>query len=217
MTNTGTINVRSGTLAANAFPLNNGTLDVSSGATFSTAGEPFTSSALGTVKGNGTIVASTFTNDGLVAPGTSPGTLTVAGNYVQGAGGTLAIELGGAVAGTDYDLFRVTGSAALNGALVITNVDGGVIIPSAAYDFMTYASRTGDFTSFTIPVGSSFVATPGPTSYRVAAPIIATTEAIRELVAVSQKDSIVLTDRINNPAQAQNLTEEEKREQQECR
>ena len=40
---------------------------------------------------------------GTVEPGSSPGTLTVTGNYTQGAGGTLQTEIAGTTPGTQFD------------------------------------------------------------------------------------------------------------------
>jgi len=70
------------------------------------------------VGGNGQIIGNLI-NLGRNAPGNSPGTLTVDGNYTQTTSGTLEIELvsGGGVAGTDYDRLAVTGSAILEGTL----------------------------------------------------------------------------------------------------
>ena len=49
----------------------------------------------GTVQGSGTVGGSLVNTSGTVAPGNSPGTLTVDGDFSQAAGGTLAIELAG--------------------------------------------------------------------------------------------------------------------------
>ena len=221
LTNTGTIDVDTGTLVASAFPSNSGVIDIASGATFSTGGSALESSGL--LKGNGTLLASTFTNNGTVAPGNSPGGLTIAGNYVQGAGGTLEIELGGTSPITDFDQLKVTGSAALDGTLIVATASGSAIVQGTTYDVMTYGSRTGNFSSFTIPAQSTFVVTPGPTSYRLNAPLpstdidtststvisTATTPTnpttIRELAALMQKDSFILSERqFGNAQQIEN-------------
>ena len=88
---------------------------------------------------------------------------------------------------------------------------------------MTYGSRTGDFSAFSIPAGSTFVGvTPGPTSYRFGAPLpfTSTDATIRELVAVTQKDAFVLGERLRAhcPTPADNKDpEEKKRKFEECR
>ena len=56
----------------------------------------------GTLRGSGEVDGNVTNTSGTVAPGTSPGTLTVDGAYIQGAGGTLAIDVDGTVQGTGY-------------------------------------------------------------------------------------------------------------------
>ncbi|GAA0689170.1 hypothetical protein GCM10009429_13110 [Dyella marensis] len=70
--------------------------------------------AQGKLQGHGSITGS-VTNDGMVAPGGSIGTLTVAGNYAQSANGTLSIE----VSPTDASLLKVGGNASLGGTLAL--------------------------------------------------------------------------------------------------
>ena len=66
-----------------------------------------------TLNGVGTV--SNLNINGSVAPGNSPGTLTVTGNYVQGANGVYVCD----VTPTANDLIAVTGSATLGGTLSI--------------------------------------------------------------------------------------------------
>lgn len=61
--------------------------------------------------GTGRIIGN-LTNNGLVAPGNSIGTLTVQGNYVHNAGSVLEIEFDG---NGGIDLLAVTGTATING------------------------------------------------------------------------------------------------------
>jgi hypothetical protein len=222
MTNTGTLRVLSGTLIANGLPTNSGVIDLTAGTTLSTGGAALTNTGLGVVKGKGTLLAPTFTNNGVVAPGDSPGVLTISGNYVQGPGGTLVVELGGTVAGTDYDQLVISGNAALDGTLAVVPSTSPVV-PGTAYEVITYGSRTGDFSTFSTPAGSTFVVTPGATSYRVDAPLpsAATDATIREIVAITQKDAFILSERtFGNPQQilnGMNPEEEKKLPVEECR
>lgn len=64
-----------------------------------------------TLDGTGRIIGN-LTNNGVVAPGNSIGTMTVQGNYVHGAGSVLEIEFDAA---GNIDLLSVTGTATLNG------------------------------------------------------------------------------------------------------
>lgn len=63
--------------------------------------------------GTGTVTTTTFTNSGDLSVGTksATGTLTIDGNFVNEAGSTLAVKLGG----SSSDLVDVTGTATLNG------------------------------------------------------------------------------------------------------
>ena len=82
-----------------------------------------------------------MTNGGTVAPGGTIGTLSVSGNYTQGAGDTLAIEANPATASE----LVVTGSAALGGTLALT-FDAGTYAAGTAYTLVTAAGGvTGTF------------------------------------------------------------------------
>ena len=77
---------------------------------------------LGVVEGNGTIEASSFTNNGLVSPGNSPGVLVTQnplGSHVfqQGVDGTLLIEIEGRTPGVTHDVLDVRGIALFDGTL----------------------------------------------------------------------------------------------------
>ena len=54
---------------------------------------------------------------GSFAPGASPGTTTINGNFTQN-GGTLGIELGGNTQGVNFDLLNVIGDVTINGGTV---------------------------------------------------------------------------------------------------
>ena len=57
----------------------------------------------GILKGVGNVAGDTFNTGGHVAPGDSPGELTVTGAYTQTSGGALDIELGGSTPGNTID------------------------------------------------------------------------------------------------------------------
>lgn len=95
----------------------------------------------GILRGHGTINGD-VTNDAIVYPGGSLGTLTVNGNYIQNSDGTLVTEI--AADGTS-DLLAVTGSASLAGELEI-NVDSGNYTAGTTYSILTAAQGvTGSF------------------------------------------------------------------------
>ncbi len=74
-----------------------------------------TVNALGTLGGTGSITGN-VSGTGTVSPGTSPGILTINGNFSNS--GTLAFEVNatGATAGTDYDRLVVNGTVDISGA-----------------------------------------------------------------------------------------------------
>lgn len=100
---------------------------------------------LGRITGKGRIRAPILVGPlGEVRPGSSPGTLTVEGDYTHDGGGTLEIELGGP--GANSDLLEVTGTATLTGGKLKVGLTGG-FNPKAGQKFkvLTAASRVGQF------------------------------------------------------------------------
>ncbi|MCC7122649.1 MAG: filamentous hemagglutinin N-terminal domain-containing protein [Gammaproteobacteria bacterium] len=132
-----TVNV-DGTLHAGGGAISAGTMNVNTG---------------GMLSGTGTITGNVV-NAGTVAPGNSPGILTVDGNYTQGAGGTLAIEIGGLLPGADYDRLAVTGTASLNGTLGVSLTGGFTPGASDVFRVLTAAAGVnGNFSTVTLPAG----------------------------------------------------------------
>jgi hypothetical protein len=77
----------------------------------------------GVLKGTGIIDLPTpvnFINNGTVAPGNSPGVLTIIGNYSTTASTILNIELNGLTQGSEYDLLAINGNADFDGDVQIT-------------------------------------------------------------------------------------------------
>jgi len=107
-------------------------------------------SGAGTINGNvsnigGTVAPSPYSGTTLDATFLStPGTLTINGNYTQGAGGTLLIELG-ETAG-DFSVLDVSGLAMLDGTLDLAS-DGFTPEAGQDYDFtfLLFGSLSGDF------------------------------------------------------------------------
>jgi fibronectin-binding autotransporter adhesin len=141
-TNSGTVESQAGRLefasgytqAAGTTRLNGG--NVAAGGAFNIAG--------GNLVGVGTVFAN-VSNAGIVAPGASPGSLTVSGNYTQMSAGALNIEIGGPATGTQHDALVVTGMASLAGKLNLSLVNGYVPADGAAFEVVRYASRAGAF------------------------------------------------------------------------
>ena len=86
---------------------------------------PLSITSSGTLNGIGTI-AGNLTNAATVAPGNSPGIITVNGNYSQTSTGDLNIEIGGTTVGTQYDQLIVNGTVTLNGDLNLSLINSFV-------------------------------------------------------------------------------------------
>jgi hypothetical protein len=142
----GTYDLQGGTLTVNNGIVNNGNFHVGAGATATVGGTGLANNASGTLTGNGTIQGDVV-SAGLVAPGNSPGTLTINGDYTQS--GTLAIEIGGLLAGSEYDVLNVSGTASLGGSLNVSLFDlgGGLFTPNAgdSFDILTADLLQGSF------------------------------------------------------------------------
>ena len=99
----------------------NGGLTQTAGSTILNGGDISSSSTInlngGVLGGDGTVTASVANNFGSVAPGVSPGILTITGTYTQASTASLDIEIGGTTVGTQYDRLAVGGTATLDGTL----------------------------------------------------------------------------------------------------
>ncbi len=100
------------------------------------------------LRGNGTINGNLF-NSGTVSPGNSPGTIFVAGNFTQTAGGTLVMEFASDVS---YDQLIVTGTASLAGTLQLDLLGGYAPIGK---DFTIITAGGGVNGTFTPVTGSA--------------------------------------------------------------
>ncbi len=125
-----------------------------------------------TLKGVGTLARSgTFNNSstGVIAPGLSPGKFNVSGSLDLG-NGTYNCEINGPGQGTTYDWLAVTGAATLSNASLVVNWGAFTPVAGQVYTVMTFTSRTGNFSSVTIPpVGSlSFIVGYTATSVQIA-------------------------------------------------
>ena len=83
--------------------------------------------------GTGTTNGALNNTTGVVAPGNSIGTQNINGNYVQGAGATLAIE----VNGTASDVLAATGTATLDGTVQFSLFGSDPIADGTSYTFLT--------------------------------------------------------------------------------
>lgn len=144
--------------------LNNSNLVVNGGVVSfngTQTGGTTTVGANGLLKGVGTLGNTRV--DGIIAPGNSIGTLTINGNYVQGATGVYAAEL---APGGRSDQLHVTGTATLGGTLValpepgvyylgeqfnFLRADGGISGQFAKTDFSAFSP----FLQFSLAYGAN--------------------------------------------------------------
>ncbi|MFO1064114.1 MAG: hypothetical protein U0892_09650 [Pirellulales bacterium] len=100
----------------------------------------------GSLQGTGGITGNVVNSAGIVAPGASPGKITITGNYTQGAAASLDIEVAGTnAANPDFDQLIVTGSASLNGTLNASVINEFLPSKGETFRFLTAGSVVGDF------------------------------------------------------------------------
>ncbi len=153
---TGDTTVNDGTLALSGAGalLTSTTLTVAAGATLDASLRTngiLALTSVQTLKGGGTVLGN-VTNSGVVAPGASPGILSVVGDYRQTGTGTLAIELSGTTPGSGHDVLAVATNATLGGTLTVTTPS---FTPSAGQIFtvLTAAAVSGTFATTNLPAG----------------------------------------------------------------
>jgi len=98
------------------------------------------------LKGSGLINGNVI-NSGTVAPGNSPGTLTVNGDFTQTASGTLQIEVGDSA----VDQLIVTGQASLAGTLEAIAFGGHEFAYGDQVPFIQAGSISGTFDQIVVP------------------------------------------------------------------
>ncbi len=177
--NFGTLTLQTKDLSRPGNFTNSGTMNISLGSSFNTQGGNYTQTAGATnvdgslfaaggsvniqggkLTGTGTIFSNVQNTGGTVGPGNSPGVLLIAGNYTQGAGGILDIELGGLIAGTQYDQLAVAANALLAGELDVELINGFNPTADASFDILLaglFGTVSGTFDTLhfpTLPTGT---------------------------------------------------------------
>ena len=149
--------------------VNNGTLQIDNGIVMFTGAE-LANSPSGVIQGRATLHVGngTFENQGTVNPGTSPGILTITGNYPQSSSGVLNIEIGGTdTVLSEYDQLVVGGNAALAGTLNVILANSFVPEAGNHFEILSYADHSGQFDAENLPgLGSNleWVMDYGPTT-----------------------------------------------------
>jgi hypothetical protein len=137
--------------------VNNGTVSKTSTGITSFFLTTFANNALAVVKGVGSISlgGTAYVNNGIMAPGLSPGLLTLTGTQPFAAGSTLQIELqDGSGAGTGHDQLIRNSNLTLAGALTVTETG---TVPNGTYTIiqLTAGTISGSFTTVHLPTGYS--------------------------------------------------------------
>jgi T5SS/PEP-CTERM-associated repeat protein len=160
-TGVGTVSIGAGSTWNNAGTIEvgingNGTLEILSGGTVTAPGgttidvNGASGTGSGRLTGAGTLV-SNVTNNGIVAPGASPGTLDIVGNYFHGSSGKLQIEI---AAPNSFDKLEVTGQASLFGSLEIILLNGFIPSVNDSFEILTAGTRNFMFASVTVTTNS---------------------------------------------------------------
>jgi autotransporter-associated beta strand protein len=114
-----------------------------------------------TLGGNGSVLAATVQSGGFLAPGDSPGTLTIK-TLALTAGSTFSEQLGGTSAGTGYDqtIIPTGGTVGLNGATLSISFVGG-FVPAVGQQFTIVSNLGGSSVTGTFSQGSTYTTPDG--------------------------------------------------------
>ncbi|WP_296380826.1 T9SS type A sorting domain-containing protein [Winogradskyella sp.] len=125
---------------------NSGIIDVMTGELEFVDPLGINNTATGIVKGVGTIdipIPANHTNDGTFAPGASPGTLSVIGNFISSTSSVLDVELDGLTPDTEHDVLAITGT----NVVFEGNVNISMGFEAEIGNTFTIATTTGTITT----------------------------------------------------------------------
>ena len=145
--------------SGHVFRLNANSLEIAGTIILDPGGQITTSSfdlAGGTLMGEGTVVADTFLNDGIVSSGLSPGKLDIHAPYVQGAEGRFLVELGGLIVEDQHDVLVIEDVASLAGILEVVMIGGFTPELGDHFDIMQAESFAGGFDTTIFPAHYDF-------------------------------------------------------------
>ncbi len=133
---------------------NLGLVDIGLGRTLRAHGGSFTNDTTGEIRGRGTLDApfTPLTNAGLLAPGSSPGHLTVVGDLAQTGSARIEVEIGGNLPGDEHDWLEVDGSLELAGTLEVVQLDPFHPAVGDEFAVLSWGSHSGAFATVTEPV-----------------------------------------------------------------
>ena len=146
--NSGSIESRAGSLTLNGYTGSSGSKLGLTGGNIQTSGT-LTLDTDGELFGTGTINGNLSNNGGYVYVGIGEvtGILNLTGGYTQTASGTLAVDLRGTTAGTNYDQFAVGGTASIDGVLNVTILPGYTPALGHTLNVLTSSGLAGTFSA----------------------------------------------------------------------
>jgi cyclophilin family peptidyl-prolyl cis-trans isomerase len=99
----------------------------------------------------GYVINRSIVNHGTLAPGLSLGVIGIDSTYFQFSDGTLAIQLAGTTADTQYDRLITSSTAYLAGRLQVSFLNNFSPVVGNSFTVLTAQSILGNFTSFDLP------------------------------------------------------------------
>ncbi len=112
----------------------------------------------GALQGTGTIAGLvTVAGGGFLAPGNSPGVLTV-GSLALSSGSQTQIELGGVNRGSQFDAVFVSGNLTFGGTLNVSIVNGFAPVLGDSFDLFDWGTKSSTFGSLNLPALSAGLA-----------------------------------------------------------
>jgi T5SS/PEP-CTERM-associated repeat protein len=130
-----------GSVAMSGGKLQTATLDLADGTFTMTAGRLVVDEVIGNLELGGTL-----------APGDSPGMTSISGDYTQGAGGVLEIEIAGITAASQFDLLSIGGAAELAGTLAVSLLEGFMPSSGDVFEIVTAVGGiSGTFANTFLP------------------------------------------------------------------
>lgn len=97
-------------------------------------------------------ISGNITNQaGTLAPGSSPGLLTITADYTQQAMATLRMEIAGTIRGTEYDALDVTGTLTLAGTLDVVLLNSFNPVTGSLFDILDWGTLVGAFDTINLP------------------------------------------------------------------
>jgi subtilisin-like proprotein convertase family protein len=149
--------------------VNTGTITIHAATTLVISQGAFENAVNGVINGAGTLdisaAALAFTNNGVVAPGTSPGVLTVRGSLPTSPTSIFRMDVAGPIVGTGHDQLVVTATASLGGMLELLLEDNFQPGGTDSFTILTANLISGAFAN--APHGSELPTADGRGRFRV--------------------------------------------------